>query len=144
MGSKPYNNFDYDAYYDWKESTNKSAYFHDGNKKDEYVDYEHENGEYILERKPQNKQSNSEDNKPKHISSDPGVYDELDYNLSPRNETHNFNQTVLKDLDKKDGRSKQRTVVIILVVAFLILVAVCVSVLLAINGKFWYKYKLFE
>ena len=49
MGSKPYNNFDYDAYYDWKESTNESAYFHDGNKKDEYVYYEHNNGEYIFE-----------------------------------------------------------------------------------------------
>ena len=92
------------------------------------------------ERKPQNKQSNSENNKPKHISSDPGVYDELDYNLSNRNETYNTNQTVLKDLDKKDGRSKQKTVVIISVIVFLVLIAVLVSVLLATNGKFWYLY----
>ena len=140
MGSKPNNNFDYDQYYDWKEPTKKSACFHDGNKKDEYVYYEHDNGEYILERKPQNKLSNSENKKPKHISSDAGVYDELDYNLSPPNETYYSNQTVLKDLDTKDGRSKRRTVVIISVIAFLVIMTVFVSVLLAINGKFWYLY----
>ena len=49
MCSKPSNSFDYDAYYDWKEPSKKSAYVHDGNKTDEYVYYEHDNGEYIFE-----------------------------------------------------------------------------------------------
>ena len=49
MCSKPSNNFDYDAYYDWKEPSKKSAYVYDGNKTDEYVYYEHDNGEYIFE-----------------------------------------------------------------------------------------------
>ena len=75
----------------------------------EYVLYDYEKGEYVVEKNTKTKDSNPtkastpENKKPGHQRAEPNVYDELDYELSPRVEVSN----------KKEGLSKQNKIIIV-------------------------------
>ena len=117
------NTFHYDAYYEWKENNGGS--------------YEHDDGEYVLEQKIKDKEPNSNKNKPRHKKSEAGVYDEIDYDLSPRNETRLQNQIIVNDLETKDRCSKQRMIVVISILVITLIGAVVAGVIFVTYGKYY-------
>ena len=128
MNSNMNNALHYDAYYEWEEN-NK------GN-------YEHDDGEYVLELNINGKEPNSHENKPRHKRSEPGVYDELDYNLSPRNETHSQNQILVDDWEKRDGCSKHKKMAIISILVITLVASVVTGAALATYGKYDLPFQL--
>ena len=124
------NTFHYDAYYEWKENNGGS--------------YEHDDGEYVLEQKIKDKEPNSNKNKSRHKKSEAGVYDEIDYDLSPRNETHsqNQNQILVDDLEKKDGCSKHKKMAIISILVITLVVSVVTGAALVTYGKYDLPFQL--
>ena len=115
----------YDAYYEWEENDK-------GN-------YEHEDGEYVLELNIKGKEPNSHRNNPRHKVSEPGVYDELDYDLSPRNETHSQNQILVDDLEKKYGCSKHKKIAIISILVITSIAIVVTGAVLLTYGNMTYR-----
>ena len=131
MSSTIDNSFDYDAYYEM-EYENEYVY----NEHDKDSHYEDDNGEYVLERKTKKKEPNSENNKPAHIRSDAGIYDELDYELSPRSELARMDKTVVKDIEVKDLWCKQHKIIIITFIVVSLVTGVIVGSVFATQGKF--------
>ena len=108
------------VYYEYPEYTNESEYVYDEEPETpqsrnatnidcEYVYDDDEDGEYVLEKISRTKDSyptqasNPENKKPGHQRAEPDLYDELDYELSPRVEVTN----------KKEGLSKQNKIIIV-------------------------------
>ena len=96
MSSTIENSFDCDAEYDWEESVSTNAIVHDEHGKDGY--HEDDNGEYVLERKTKKKEPSSENNKPKHQKSEAGIYDEVNYTLTLRNELAQMNEIIVNEI----------------------------------------------
>ena len=103
---------------------------------DEDCYHEDDDSEYALEKTTKKKELNTENSKPKHKKSDAGVYDELDYTLSPRNESARTDETAGKDIENKDSWFNQQKIVIISVIAIFLLVVVVAGSLFATQGKF--------
>lgn len=139
MSSTIVNSFDCDAEYDWEESVNTNAIVHDEHDKDGY--HEDDDGEYVVERKTKKKEPSSENNKPKHQKSEAGIYDEVNYTLSPRNDLARTDEIVVNDIDNKDSWYKQHKVIIILIIinsvlAVFLVTAVVVGIVVATQGEF--------
>ena len=98
--------------------------------------FEDNDEEYVLEKATKKKELNPEGDKPKHKKSDAGIYDELDYTLSPRNELARTDETVVKDIGTKDSWFNQQKIVIITVIAIFLLAAVVAGTVIATQGKF--------
>ena len=138
MSSTIDNSFDCDAEYDWEESVNTNAIVHDEHDKD--VHHEDDNGEYVLERKIKKKGPSSENNKPKHQKSEAGIYDEVNYTLSHRNDLARMGEIVVNDIDDKDSWYKQHKVIIILIIinsvlAIFLVAAAVAGIVFATQGK---------
>ena len=128
MISKVSNNPTYDAYYELPEVTYEN---------DEINTDDDNQGEYVLE-KPHSKPSHAIEalepgnRKPGHKRSEPGLYDCLDYELSPRNETK------IKDkipLDNNNGGSKKKKIFIALGIGVFLNSAILVGVVFLLQGK---------
>ena len=128
MISKVSNNPTYDAYYELPEVTYEN---------DEINTDDDNQGEYVLE-KPHSKPSHAIEalepgnRKPGHKRSEPGLYDYLDYELSPRNETK------IKDkipLDNNNGGSKKKKIFIALGIGVFLNSAILVGVVFLLQGK---------
>ena len=123
------------VYYDYPEYTNDSETINDeepkasnsrsGTNNDcEHV-YDDDKGEYVLEKKIRTKDTNQTkastlgNKKPGHQRTEPNIYDELDYELSPRVEVDietrevDHDKTILIDSNKKEGLSKQNKIMIV-------------------------------
>ena len=109
MGSEINQSFHYDAYYEWQQSANNYEYGNEDNNG-------YDDGEYVLELKNKGKEQISGSTKPRHKRSESGVYDELDYDLSPRNQTDQHNQTILKNAENSNGCTKPQKVMIISII----------------------------
>ena len=128
------------VYYEYPEYINESEYVYDEEPETpnsrnatnidcEYVYDDDEDGEYVLEKKSRTKDSNPtqasnpENKKPGHQRAEPDLYDELDYELSPRVEVDigrkeaNHDKTILNDSSKKEGLSKKKKIIIVSVLA---------------------------
>ena len=139
MNSMINNSFDCDAEYDFEDSVNTNSIIHDKHDKDGY--HEDDDGEYVLERKTKKKEPSSENNKPKHQKSEAGIYDEVNYTLSPHNDLARKDNIVVNDIDDKDSWYKQHKLIVILIIiisvlAVLLVAAVVVGILFAMHGKF--------
>ena len=101
--------------------------------------FEDNDAEYVLDvlqKTTKKKQLSSESDKPKHKKSDAGIYDELDYTLSPRNELARTDDIVVKDIGTKDSWFDQQKIVIITVIVIFLLAAVVAGTVFATEGKF--------
>ena len=105
----------------------------------DYV-YNEMEGYYVQEKKSRTKDSNPAPGKPGHHRSEPNLYDELDYELSPRVEVGmqkrevNNDKTHLKDSNKKDGNSKKTKTIIVPVLGVSLVAAI--FVILYLSGLF--------
>ena len=138
MSGATNNKYHYDAYYSWEEKKYESVNTNDGvvdNKDEHAYDYE-DVGEYVLEQKDRKNESKFGNQRPEHRPSVPQIYDDLDYNLSPRNETIDNNQTIDNDFDKENRCSKQKKIVIASLITIILIGAVGVGVNFAIQCKF--------
>ena len=153
MIAKKSTNPTYDYYYDMPEVTMQPDGGNEievdlpnsGNAVDdipwEYVD-EEDAGVYVLERKVRSRGSIGrevpapEANRPGHQRAEPGVYDELDYDLSPRIDGRPNNST---NLEKGNGCSKQKKILILSVLGTLIIGLVAAGVVLALQRKYCFQ-----
>ena len=122
MNSNIKNSLHYDAYYEWAENN-------EGNN-------EPDDGEYVLKLKIKDKELNSHNNKSRHKKSETGVYDELDYDLSPRNQTHSQNQILVDDFERKDGCSKHKKIAVISILVITVIAIVIAGVVYVLYGKY--------
>ena len=127
MNSNIKNSFHYDAYYEWEENN-------EGNN-------HHDDGEYVLEMQNKDKELNSHSDKSRHKKSESGVYDELDYDLSPRTETHSQNQILADDLE---NCAKHKKIAVILIIAIALIASVVAGVVYATYGKYDQPMELFN
>ena len=120
------------VYDDYPEDTNEFEYVYDEEPKAPYSrnatnndgEYLYDEGEYVTEKKSRTtnpnptKVSTPETKKPGHQKGDPDIYDELDYELSPRVELDlerkevNHDTTILKDSTTKEVGLKKKKIMI--------------------------------
>ena len=128
MISKVSNSPDYDAYYELPEVKDEN---------DEINADDDNQGEYVLE-KPHSKPSHAiealeaDNRKPGHKRSEPGVYDYLDYELSPRIETKSNDQI---PLNNDSGCSKKKKIFITLGIGIFLNSAITVGLVFLLQGK---------
>ena len=142
------------VYDDYPEHGNESEYVYEEEHKapdsrnatNNDGEYVYDEGEYVLEKKSRTtypnptKGSTPETKKPGHRKGDPDLYDELDYELSPRLEVEmqkrevNNDKTHLKDSNKKDGNSKKTKTIIVPVLGVSLVAAI--FVILYLGGLF--------
>ena len=128
MISKVSNNPTYDAYYELPEVTYENDEI---NADDDYQ------GEYVLE-KPKSKRSRAieapepDNRRPSHKRSEPGLYDSLDYELSPRIETKSKDQI---PLNNDSVCSKKKKIFITLGIVIFLNSAILVGVVFLLQGK---------
>ena len=105
--------------------------------------------EYVLEYNDKTKVSDSkvrsisENKKPTHKETVPGIYNELDYNLSPRTQENSGNRLGLQNQEKKWGNSKCKKIVIVPVIGLLLAGGVVIAMLIGIQGKIYYAFRDF-
>ena len=138
MSGTTNNRHHYDAYYSWEGETYESV-----NKNDGVVDNEDEHacsyddvGEYVLEQNNKKNESKLGNQRPEHRPSVPQIYDDLDYNLSPRNESIRNNQTIDSDFHKESRCSRPKKIVIALILTIILIGAVGAGFIFAIQCKF--------
>ena len=132
------------VYDDYPEHGNESEYVYEEEHKapdsrnatNNDGEYVYDEGEYVLEKKSRTtypnptKGSTPETKKPGHRKGDPDIYDELDYELSPRVEVGierrevNQDKTILKDSTKTDIGSKKKKIIIGSVVGVCLVAAI--------------------
>ena len=152
MIAKKSNSPDYDYYYDMPEVTNppdgsNNAELDLPRSRNDQVDdipweyvYDEDDGVYVLERRARPSGSNPtaipapEARRPGHKRADPGVYDELDYELSPRTLGGSDHPATLENRRK---RSKQTKVLILSILLTLLIGAVSASIVLIIQGNYF-------
>ena len=128
MISKVSDNPTYDAYYELPEVTYEN---------DEINADDDNQGEYVLE-KPKSKPSRAteapepDNRRPCHIRSEPGLYDYLDYELSPRIETKPKDQI---PLNNDSGCSKKKKNFIVLGIGIFLNSAIVVGVVFLLQSK---------
>ena len=128
MISKVSNSPDYDAYYELPEVKDEN---------DEINADDDNQGEYVLE-KPKSKPSHvieapePNNRKPGHKRSEPGLYDSLDYKLSPRIETKSKDQL---PINNDSGCSKKKKIFILLGIGIFLNSAIVVGVVFLLQGK---------
>ena len=143
---------DYENYSDMHEATNQSEggnnaerhFPRSRNAQDDYVlweyDGEEETGVYVLERAARLCGSDatvspaSESRRPGHISADPGVYDSLDYEQSPRIKGSS-NHPATEENRRKSY--KQKKVLILSILITLLIGAVCAAVVLSVQSNYF-------
>ena len=138
MSGTTNNRHHYDAYYSWEGETYESVNKNDGvvDNEDEYVYSSDGVGEYVLEQKDKKNESKLGNQRPEHRPSVPQIYDDLDYNLSPRNETIHNSQTIDNDFDKETRCSKPKKIIIASIITIILIGAVGAGVNFAIQCKF--------
>ena len=138
MSNTTNSKYHYDAYYSWEGETYEAVKTNEGevDNVDEKAHSYDDVGEYILEQKDKKNESKLGNRKPEHRPSNPQIYDDLDYNLSPRNETIRNNQTIDNDFHKESTCSKQKKIVIASIITIILIGAVGAGVIFAIQCKF--------
>ena len=112
-------------------SRNETKTSNDG----EYV-YDCDAGEYVLEKTRKTSNSNPKstvaprNNKPGHKKTVPDLYDELDYELSPRIE-----------VGKKEGISKQKKIIFVSVLGVCLVGAVVTGVVFVNQGRYFFTFE---
>ena len=109
-----------------------------------------EDEEYVLERNDKTKVSDSkvrsisENKKPTHKETVPGIYNELDYNLSPRAQENSGNTLGVQSQEKKWGLTKCKKIVIVSVIGFLLAGGVVIAMVIGIQGKMYHAFRDFS
>ena len=138
------------SYYEESDITNESEYLYEEDyntqrtrnaiNPGEYV-HDDDNGEYVLEKKNVKKNSNPTKDatpgyaKPGHKKTDPNVYDELDYDLSPRIEMDTGVSKASHGQINSKKDSNKRKILIASVAGICILAAVVTGIGFGLQGK---------
>ena len=151
MISKKSTNSTYDAYYDFPDVTNVSE------DSDAYYDLpdvtnvteEIDQGEYVTELKNTTtflpyEILVSENRKPGHKQSESGVYDELDYELSPRIEGSSSASTIRNNKLECLKNVKKTKVYVISIVVIILTVAIAIGIVFHSQSRYYYHLILFE
>ena len=78
-----------------------------------------------------------ENKKPTHKETVPGIYNELDYNLSPRSQENSGNTLGLQKQEKKWGLTKCKKIVIVSVIGLLLAGGVAIAMVMGIQGRMY-------
>ena len=108
-----------------------------------------EDEEYVLECKDKTKVSDSkvrsisENKKPTHKETVSGIYNELDYELSPRAQENSGNTSGLQKQEKKWSLTKCKKIIIASLTGLFIAGGVAIAIVVGIQGKMYHAVRDF-
>ena len=103
--------------------------------------------EYVYEQESREKTKKSikglaqENNKPKHKVNESGVYDELDYDLYPRNENHNIrnhfthDECVNKDSKIQNQYLKKKQIIITMALLTVCVIGIVIAIVILVPAS---------